>query len=61
MEDIMMNKLGWWNVKFDLTLDGEEVRWEDLDECTQEHIAEMIKEGYNSGEIVIEEYNDDEK
>lgn len=61
MEDIMMNKLGWWNVKFDLTLDGEGVRWEDLDECTQEHIAEMIKEGYNSGEIVIEEYNDDEK
>lgn len=61
MEDIMMNKLGWWNVKFDLTLDGEEIRWEDLDECTQEHIAEMIKEGYNSGEIVIEEYNDDEK
>lgn len=61
MEDIMMNKLGWWNVKFDLTLDGEEIRWEDLDECTQEHIAEMIKEGYNNGEIVIEEYNDDEK
>lgn len=61
MEDIMMNKLSLWNVKFDLTLDGEEVRWEDLDECTQEHIAEMIKEGYNRGVIVIEEYNDDEK
>lgn len=55
-----MTKLGWWNVKFDLTLDGKEVRWDDLDECTQEHIAEMIKEGYNGGEIVIEEDDDDE-
>lgn len=56
-----MTKLGWWNVKFDLTLDGEEVRWEDLDECTQEHIAEMIKEGYTGGEIVIEEDDEDEE
>lgn len=55
-----MTKLGWWNVKFDLTLDGKKVRWDDLDECTQEHIAEMIKEGYNGGEIVIEEDDDDE-
>ena len=23
-------KTGWWKVKFDLTLDGEDVRWEDL-------------------------------
>lgn len=56
-----MTKLGWWNVKFDLTLDGEEVRWEDLDECTQEHIAECIKEGYNGGEIVIEDDTEDEE
>lgn len=53
-----MTKLGWWNVSFELTLDGKEIRWEDLDECTQEHIAEMIKDGYNGGEIVIEEDND---
>ena len=50
-----MTKTGWWNVKFELTLDGEEVRWDDLDEATQEHIADCIKEGYTGGEIVIEE------
>jgi hypothetical protein len=48
-----MTKTGWWSVKFELTLDGEEVRWEDLDECTQEHILEMIKEDFRSGEIVM--------
>lgn len=43
---------GNWYVKFELTIEGEEVRWEDLSEATQEHIADMIKEGYTSGEIV---------
>jgi hypothetical protein len=38
-----MMKTGWWLVKFDLTLEGEEVRFEDLSEATQEHIAECIK------------------
>lgn len=52
-------KTGWWRVKFDLTLEGESVRWEDLDECSQEHILECIKDGYWQGEIVIEE--DDEE
>ena len=50
-----MMKTGWWSVKFELTLEGEEVLFDDLDEATQEHIAECIKEGYTSGEIVIEE------
>lgn len=50
-----MMKTGWWSVKFELTMEGEEVRWDDLDEATQEHIAECIKEGYTSGEIVTEE------
>ena len=50
-----MMKTGWWHAKFEFTLDGKEVRWDDLDECTQEHIAECIEEGYTSGEIVIEE------
>lgn len=53
-----MTKTGWWHVKFDLTLEGEEVRWEDLDEASQEHIAERIKEGFCSGEIVIETDSD---
>lgn len=50
-----MMKTGWWSVKFELTLEGESVRWDDLDEATQEHIAEKIKEGYCGGEIVIED------
>lgn len=50
-----MMKTGWWSVSFELTLDGENVRWDDLDEATQEHIAECIKDGYAAGEIVTEE------
>ena len=50
-----MDKYGWWSVKFELTLEGEEVRWDDLDEVTQEHIANCIKEGYTSGGICIYE------
>lgn len=50
-----MMKTGWWSVKFELTMEGEEVCWDDLDEATQEHIAECIKECYTSGEIVTEE------
>ena len=50
-----MTKTGWWKVKFDLTLEGEDILWDSLDEATQEHIAECIKKGYCGGEIVIEE------
>lgn len=50
-----MTKYGFWNVNFELTLEGEEVRWEDLDGVSQEHIVKMILEGYCSGEICIEE------
>lgn len=56
-----MTLTGWWNVKFDLTLEGKVVRWEDLDECTQEHIADMIKEGFNGGEICIETDDEEEE
>lgn len=53
-----MTKTGWWHVRFDLIVDGEKVYWDDLDEATQEHIIECIKEGYSNGEIVIEEDED---
>lgn len=49
-----MMKTGWWTVKFELTLEGEDVLWDNLSEATQEHIAERIKEGYCGGEIVEE-------
>ena len=48
-------KTGWWSVSFELTLDGEDVRWDDLDEATQEHISECIKDGYIAGEIITED------
>jgi hypothetical protein len=54
-------KTGWWIVKFDLTLEGEDVLWDDLDECSQEHILECIKDGYCQGEIVMEDDEDDEE
>ncbi len=49
-----MYKRGWWKIKFELTLDGEEVRFSDLSESTQEYIAELIKDGYKEGEIIEE-------
>ena len=42
---------GWWSVKWDLTLDGEEIRFDDLSETSQEHIADSILDGYLQGEI----------
>jgi hypothetical protein len=45
-------KTGWWEVSFTLTLDGEEVRFDDLSEITQEHITKCITEGYRQGEII---------
>lgn len=47
-------KTGWWRVKFELTLDGEDVEWEELSNDTQDHILRQIKDGYWHGEIVEE-------
>lgn len=53
-----MMKTGRWYVNFELMLEGEEVRWDDLSEATQDHILDMIREDYVSGEIVEEiDYN----
>lgn len=49
-----MVKAGWWVVKFDITLDGEKVRFEDLDECSQEHILKCIMDGCRQGEVIME-------
>ena len=43
---------GWCHVSLKITLEGEEIFWEDLSEATQEHIANCILEGYRSVEIV---------
>ena len=58
-ETMSETKTGWWSVKFDLTLDGEKVRWEDLSLDTQAHILKQIESGYWQGEI-IEEGEEDE-
>lgn len=55
-----MTKTGWWSVKFDLTLEGEDVRFEDISECSQDHILSMIAEGYRCGEIIEEEDDQDD-
>ena len=39
-------KRGWWDLTF--------VGVDELNESDREHIAEMIKEGYTSGEIIQE-------
>lgn len=48
-------KTGWWSVEFDVTLDGETIRFDDLSETSQEHIIRQIAEGYRQGEIVEED------
>ena len=54
-----MTKTGWWTVNFDITLEGETIRFCDLDEASQEHILECIKDGCRQGEVVME--TDDEE
>ena len=51
-------KTGWWKVIFNLHLDGEEVRFEDLSETSQEHILNSIRDGCNQGQLV--DYIEDE-
>lgn len=47
-----------WYIQLEITLDSEEARWEDLDEATQEHILNEVKEGNFSG-LLSEEGGED--
>lgn len=47
-----MANYGHWQVSFKITLEGEEVDFDDLSETTQEHIVDLIKQGYISGEVI---------
>jgi hypothetical protein len=60
-------KTGWWKVSFEITLADEdaegkrqiqEVQFDDLSECTQEHILAAILDGCRQGEIVEEAQDD---
>lgn len=38
-----------WSVKFEITLDGCDASFFDLDEAAQEYLCEQIREGYFHG------------
>jgi len=61
-EDCGETSLGWWNVKFEITLEGKEIQFIDLSSVSQEHILHCIQEGCMQGEVIedSEELNDDE-
>ena len=42
---------GWWKIEYEAVDEG----FVEPNEVDLEHIAEMIKEGYTSGEIIQEE------
>jgi len=48
-------KTGFWKVNFELNLEGEEVRFDDLSDETREHIIKSISDGFTSGEIIEEQ------
>jgi hypothetical protein len=56
----METKTGWWKVSFDLQVEGQEVRFGDLSEVTQEHIYDAIRNGFRQGSIIEETEPDEE-
>ena len=50
--DINEQKVGWWKVSFEITLDGQDVLFDDLSEVTQEHIINCLKDGYTQGQVI---------
>jgi hypothetical protein len=56
----MATKTGWWSVKFELTVEGEEVIWRDLSDVTREHIIQCLLDDCYQGEIVEEDDESDE-
>ncbi len=49
-----MTIYGWWEINLGLIVNNKRIRFADLDKATRERIAERIKNGYCSGDIVIE-------
>lgn len=47
----MANQRGWWR----LIISGQEHTNIELSDSDKEHIGEMIKQGYTSGEIIKDE------
>ena len=58
---ICEQKIGWWRVIFDLKLEGEDVYFDDISECSQDHIVNCIKDGCFQGQLIEEaEYEEGE-
>jgi len=51
-------KTGWWVAKWDITLEGIGIDFDELSEASQEHILKAIAEGFHQGEVVEEEVED---
>ena len=46
-----MYKRGWWKVNFEITLDGENVGFDDLSESAKEQILYYVSRGCWQGEV----------
>ena len=51
-------KRGWWYVKIECTLEGQDVDFDKLSEVTRKHICKSILDGYRQGEICEEDDED---
>ena len=51
-------KRGWWKVRFDVTLDGIEIDFDELSVQSKRNIQAMLAHGCVAGEIVEKEYED---
>lgn len=51
-------KRGWWKVRFDVTLDGIEIDFDELSARSKRKIQAMLAQGCVAGEIVEEEGGD---
>lgn len=51
-------KCGWWKVRFDVTLDGIEIDFDELSDHSKRNIQAMLAQGCVAGEIAEEEDED---
>lgn len=51
-------KRGWWKVRFDVTLDGIEIDFDELSDHSKRNIQAMLAQGCVAGEIAEEEDED---
>ena len=52
-------KTGWWKVKFDITLEGVGVDFDELSEDSKRHILGLMAQGCVAGEVIEDGGDDD--